>query len=272
MHMAKRGAAGFYAAVLLGAALVGAPQKPAERPPTRAEQERFIASTRASALAYSSRLPDFICTQTVQRSLNRGSGSPSFDTLTFETSYYRERETNRLTHRNGRPASDYARTAGMSSRGEFGANLARIFAPASEAKFRFEKWTSLRRRRAAVYSYRVGRDKAPYQLSTSEDGRPVFAVVGLLGELVIDAEDFSILRVTYNADDIPRGFPMRSTAITVDYEKASIGGKEYLLPSRAEGTARSPIGRASNQSVFANYRKFSADSVVEFGEQAPAQP
>jgi hypothetical protein len=247
------------------------PGNAAERSPTPEEQARFIASTREAALAYSSRLPDFICTQTVKRSLDRGRGMWPLDTLTFETSYYHHRETNKLTHRNGSPASDSIGSPGLLSRGEFGDNLLRIFVPESQAQFRFKKWTSLRGRRAAVYSYRVDRSKEPWLLSTTAGGQPRATSVGLRGDLTIDAMDFSILRVEYIADNIPRDFPMRSAKITVDYENAEIGGKQYLLPARAEGLARS-VSAAKNESVFRNYRKFSADTVIEFGEPLPPQP
>jgi hypothetical protein len=259
------GAAFVCALVLLRAPIAGAPQAA----PAPGESGKFIAAAREAALAYSSRLPDFICTQTVTRLLDRGSGLSPLDSLTFETSYYRQRETSRVTQRNGVPASTYSNSIGMSSRGEFGDNLLKIFAPASEAQFRFERWTSLRGRRAAVYSYRVDRSKAPYTLNTADEGRPVAATVGLRGELIIDAADFSVLRVEYIADDIPRGFPLRSTKVTVDYENAEIGGNRYLLPSRAEGLARTSNVSAKNESLFRNYRKFSAASVIEFGEQPP---
>jgi len=273
MSALRRGGALICAWVLLSLPSLGAADKPSERPPTPEERQRFIDSTREAALTYSSRLPDFICTQTVKRSVDRGRGRSSLDTLTYETSYYRQHETDKLTRKNGSPAPDYVQLTGMSSRGEFGENLVRIFTPANEAQFQFVKWTTLRGRRAAVYSYRVSRAKKPYALSSLETNNFVgaAAVVGLRGEMVIDAGDFSVLRVEYIADDIPRDFSIRAAKITVDYENAEINGKQYLLPSKAEGAMRSRTGEANNESAFRNYRKFSADSVIEFGAPAPQQ-
>jgi hypothetical protein len=268
MTMDSRWVAALAFGLLLRSPIAGAPQA-ATGP---GEPDEFIAAAREAALAYSSRLPDFICTQTVKRLFDRGGGLSALDTLTLETSYYRQSETSKVTHRNGVPDSDFVPTTGIWSRGEFGDNLRKIFAPASEARFRFEKRTSLRGRRAAVYSYRVDRSRAPYVLHTSQQGKPVSAVVGLRGELVIDAADFSILRVVYIAEAIPVDFPMRAMQITVDYEDAEIGGNRYLLPSRAEVMARSAKVSARNESLFRNYRKFSAASVIEFGEPTPPQP
>jgi hypothetical protein len=246
---------------------MGAPWQPA----APGEHEEFIEAAREAALAYSSRLPDFICTQTVKRSNGNPSGLTPLDTLSFETSYYRGQETSRLTHVNSAPAAEFAAWRGMTTKGEFGANLVKVFAPASEARFEFLKWTTLRGRRAAVYSYRVARAKAPYLMNTRDNGEAVSAIVGLRGEIVIDAASHSVLRIQYIADEIPSGFPVRAAETTVDYEEAEIGGQRYLLPSRAEGTARTNKTAAKNESLFRNYRKFSADSLIQFGDPAPAQ-
>jgi hypothetical protein len=258
--------------VLLGSRAAGAPGDDPGRPPTAQEQERLIAATRETVVAYSSRLPDFICTQTVKRTMVRGGRNLVVDTLTFETSYFRQRETNRLTHRNGVPvASEDVLLTGMSSRGEFGDNLLRIFAPNSEARFGFEKWTSVRGRRAVVLSYRVDRSQQPYVLTENHGGRMVPAVVGLRGKITVDVSDFSVLRVEYEADGIPGGFAIFSSKIAVEYANAEIGGKQYLLPARAEGVLGSSAGTSRNEAVFGKYRKFSTESVVGFSEPSARQ-
>ena len=266
----RHGGALVFAWILLGSPTLGAQDNPAERSPASQEQERFIASTREAALEYSNRLPDFVCAQTVDRFVDRGHGLTRIDSLTFETTYYRRQEVSKPLARNGSPASQLAGSDGLLSRGEFGENLRRIFAPNNEAQFHFEKWTTLRGQRAAVYSYQVDQSKAPYLIAAFGGDASGAVVVGLRGELVIDAGNFSILRVVYIADGIPSDFPVRSTKITVDYENASVGGVPYLLPSKAVVVlSRSSNYEARNESVFRRYRKFSADSVIEFGEDAP---
>jgi hypothetical protein len=265
----RHGGALVFAWILLGSPILGAQEKPAERSPTSEEQERFIASTREAALAYSDRLPDFVCAQTVDRFVDHGHGLMRIDSLTFETTYYRRQEVSKPTFRNGSPASQLAGSDGLSSRGEFGENLRRIFAPNNEAQFHFEKWTSLRGQRAAVYSYQVDRSKAPYLVAAFGGDASGVVVVGLRGEIVVDAGDFSVLRVVYIADGIPSDFPVRSTKITVDYENAGVGGVQYLLPSKAVVLSLSSNYEARNESVFRRYRKFSADSVIDFGGDVP---
>jgi hypothetical protein len=62
---------------------------------------------------------------------------------------------------------------------------------------------------------------------------------------------------------------VRSTKITVDYENAGVGGVQYLLPSKAVVLSLSSNYEARNESVFRRYRKFSADSVIDFGGDVP---
>lgn len=51
----------------------------------------------------------------------------------------------------------------------------------------------------------------------------------------------------------------------MDYDFAEVGGKDYLLPARSETEVRGPQHWARNKMEFREYRKFSADSTVDFG-------
>jgi hypothetical protein len=51
----------------------------------------------------------------------------------------------------------------------------------------------------------------------------------------------------------------------VDYALASVAGRNYLLPARSETETHSTETWARNKMEFRNYRKFSVDSVIDFG-------
>jgi hypothetical protein len=205
----------------------------------------------------------------VHRFQDKGWAYGPIDVLTFETSYFRQQEASRLTKRAGAPISALFKLTGILSRGEFGDNFRNIFAPASETQFQFERWTTVRGRQAAVYSYRVDRSKEPYMVSTAQGGKPVSATVGLRGELVIDARSFAVYRADYIADQIPGGFPVQLAKVTVEYDNAEIEGKAYLLPSKAVALLRAGKTEKRNETVFSRYRKFTADTAIRFAGDEP---
>ena len=52
---------------------------------------------------------------------------------------------------------------------------------------------------------------------------------------------------------------------TVDYDFADVGGRNYLLPSRSETEIHAISLRARNRMEFHDYKKFGADSLIDFG-------
>jgi hypothetical protein len=265
------------------------PALPGSIPAPGSEQESLLASARQVALDYASRLPNFLCTQTVRRSANHGRGFTPVDTLTVEVGYYEGQDRYRLTEVDKAPAkTQYTDARGTTSQGEFGSNLRKIFDPAAAAEFRFVRWTTLNGRRAAAYSYRVERSKAHYQIAAGEGDKALLVCssgcsisstgdkvlleqVGLRGEVVIDRETHGVLRLNYMADAIPQGFAVRRTNVTVDYGDVEIGGKRYLLPLKATVELQDKSGTSRNEVTFHSYRQFSSESSLSFGE-AEAEP
>jgi len=52
----------------------------------------------------------------------------------------------------------------------------------------------------------------------------------------------------------------------VDYDFAEVAGRRYLLPVKSETETGSVVLRARNIVKFEEYRKFSADSTIRFGD------
>jgi hypothetical protein len=52
----------------------------------------------------------------------------------------------------------------------------------------------------------------------------------------------------------------------VNYDFADVGGKPYLLPASSETEMLSLELWARNHTEYREYRKFSADSTIRFGE------
>lgn len=128
----------------LAAIAAGAVQERNNARPSATEQEAFLSAARQVVMSNARRLPDFLCTETVERSvIQDGFPGGRFNTLTVEVGYSEGTESYRLTKINGRAADKaYGDLDGAYSRGEFGSNLRTIFDPSSQARFRFERWTT----------------------------------------------------------------------------------------------------------------------------------
>jgi hypothetical protein len=233
--------------------------------PTAEEQARFVDAARQVALAYTDSLPNFLCAQTIRR-YRIFNPTKARDVLEVEVGFENGRDSYRLTEVNGGPASRSLREQlGLTSTGEFGANLLRVFK--TNARFRFERWTTLRGREAAVYSYAVRAPEAHYQLSyvNPQTGKVETFAAGLHGDIVVDRETYGILEVEYVADP-PQPIGLRATS-TVDYDFVSLNDRPYLLP--AKGVVTMLLDR--NEVKYHSYRKFETGSQLTFGEE-PSGP
>jgi|ERR1039458_3820131 hypothetical protein len=238
--------------------------------PTPEQTGAAIEMSRKMALSYTRSLPDFVCTQWVHRYLDfthRGFWR-LLDTLTIKLSYFELKEDHKLVLINGMPSErSYRELIGAVTEGEFGSILNQIFDSSSQAVFTWEKWAKVSKRRAAIYLYHVDRFHSGYALNFG-GGRSgaVRATVAYRGMVEVDRDTGDVLRLTYTADAIPKTYPIHSATTTVSYAFADVGGRQYLLPESSETEMRSVDMWARNHTDFREYRKFSADSTITFGD------
>jgi hypothetical protein len=253
------------------AAVLGIALSAADRVPTPVEQARFLAATRARALNYSQSLPDFICTQQIFRSMRRGTGAwREVDRLTVRLSFSSRGEQYTLLQVNGAAArASYDSVGGSTSQGEFGSLLRGIFEPDAGTQFHFERRVNRGRQPAVIYSYRIPPGSASHSLLAFREGsagRLREAQAGLRGELIINTETNVVMQITAISTDIPTGFPIRASRMTISYGYAAVGGKRYLLPSLAIAETSTAATSHQNRIEFQKYSKFSTDSSISFEE------
>ncbi|MGA3020108.1 MAG: hypothetical protein ABSF62_23565 [Bryobacteraceae bacterium] len=244
--------------------------------PTPEQTGAALEMSRNVALAYARALPDFICTQLVHRYVDvthrhidpNDSGTwRALDTLTIKLSYFDQREDHKVVLVDGKPSEkSYVDLGGATTVGEFGLILQQIFEPASQAIFTWEKWARVGNRRAAIYLYQVGASHSRYSLNFLASAGLTQARVGYHGMVEVDRETGDVRRLTYIADTIPKTYPIYSATTTVNYDFADVGGKPYLLPASSETEMLSLELWARNHTEYREYRKFSADSTIRFGE------
>lgn len=244
------------------------PPKPIP-PPSAAEQKRILAEVREYALSYVKRLPDFICTQVTRRYVDP-SGLEIWqrqDVVTARLSYFEQREDYKVILVNNRMVdASLDSIGGATSTGEFGSMLREVFEPETEAAFTWHRWTTLRGRRAHVFSYRVAQPKSKWRLSYQRQLEILTAYRGLV---YVDAEIPMVLRITLEAVDVPPTFPIQQASTVLDYDFIEIAEQQYVLPLRAVVRMREGRLLAKNEVEFRLYRKFGADTVITFDTPDP---
>ena len=225
--------------------------------PTGEEQKRTIDTAREIAIHYSGKLPDFICTEQVERTDSTGPNNRKTDRLTIELSYS-GKESYKLVAINGSPTKQALESLdGLITGGEFGSLLLGIFNPSSSADFRWKESSNIRNRGAAVYTYRIARANSHYLLGhRAKNGTMVSAPAGYHGEVVLDGQTTKVLRLTASADDIPKDSDILQSSMEVDYDFIDVAGNGYLLPSHSVARLERGYRQVTNSVTFADYRKF----------------
>ena len=239
-------------------------------PPTAEEQGKVIQQARDYAMNYTKSLPDFLCTQVTRRYVDPH-GTQFWgleDTLTAHVSYVDHKEDYKLMTRNGQTAksSSIWSVGGANSAGEFGSMMAGVFDPKTEASFHWERWATLRGRRAYVYSYQVAQERSHWRVASGHDaaGTPTAETVPAYHGLVyVDRDLLAVVRITLVAE-LPSDFPIQQVEDTLDYDLAAISGREFLLPLRAVVQMREGSHHSKNEVEFRLYRKFTTEATVTF--------
>lgn len=233
------------------------------RPSPEALQE-MIGRARKYALTYSRALPNFLCIEVTKRSVDSsGRGEWKLRDSFAEMLRYDGREESRaLLEWNGQrmggqhPSLDSALPVSV---GQFEGVLNVVFQPASKTSFEWQGAALLGSNAVQVLRYTVSRAYA--SMALRESGRVVN--VGFHGAIYVDAATGGIRKVTLEADDIPRNFPIRGAGMTVEYDYVTIGAHDYLVPMRAAlSLRRGSRKRELNEIVFRNYRRFAAQTRI----------
>src|SRR5277367_4790402 len=108
----------------------------AAQKPTPEEQRRTLDTARDIAINYSRKLPDFVCTEQVQRTDRISPTNIKADRLTIHVSYFGQKEKQKLVSINGnRTEQPLESLDGLITGGEFGSLLLGVFDPSSSADF-----------------------------------------------------------------------------------------------------------------------------------------
>jgi hypothetical protein len=221
---------------------------------------------------YDNSLPDFICLEVEQRMIagfhsGRAGSEPSFrplDTITSKITYFHHEEKKEPILNGSRPVtSDYESLGGATSRGDFETALRMLFDPATQARFEWARWATLRGRPTMVFSYRVSRDRSQYKIGTGD--HKAERITAYSGEVFVDRNSpHAVTKLTSKAEEIPVDFPIQRAETALDYKYVDIGGQSFLLPYNGEVLMDGPDGMSKNSNRFDFYRKYEVGSSITF--------
>jgi hypothetical protein len=232
--------------------LTSAPDSPsAAQMPTAASWPQFLESVRQHALAYSSALPDFTCTQHVWRRAKFGLSGPweTVDEMLVEVSYHQEEGESYkvLTIDNKPPSSKTNITqAGFSTQGDFGSALYLLFSPESNASFRLEGPDRTKGRRTVRARFYVPRSSSKYDISLGNER----VTTAYSGRCWIELASRQVVRLESVAREIPTSSPVRASSSTTEYNLVEIAGIQYWLPVRTSVYLRVANDRSHDQIDF----------------------
>jgi len=246
-----------------------------EAPPTPplAVQAQIMKEARAIALNYTSSLPDFVAMELVKRYADDKGFFQLKDTLTIKLSYFDQAESYKVLSINGHPSTvPYEEIGGTITQGEFGSLLKEVFDRHSDAELKWDHWTTLRGRPAYVFTFRVLVQNSRYTMVVgNRTGRDTI-IAGQHGFVYVDRDTNQIMRIVAEADSIPIHFPVRNSKTQLDYGFADVGGRQFLLPLRAEVRMGTPSLQTRNEVEFQAYKKFTADTSITFEGAVPDKP
>lgn len=250
--------------------------------PDVAEQSRALAAIREYALNYTARLPDFICTQVIERTYYPVAalrGRPHHDAIEEQITFAGRKETYTVTKINGDAVSNvgHDQLGGIVSSGEFGTLLANTFNPNAGADFRWERASTHQGQRVYIYSFRVPQAKG-YGLVDS-----VHTILAAYkGLLYADPQTGAVLRIEMQCE-VPKDSEFRQLELTMNFKLVEVAGRDVVLPSHYHlhsikarpvraasknlAVQRGVLSETTNEADYKDYRRFEADSSVTFGAE-----
>jgi len=235
--------------------------------PTPEELDKLIADTRSHAVGYNESLPNFMCVEVTNRSVDaNGSGNWKHRDTIAELLRYRDKtENHTILEINGQPSSvdrdALLRQKGSTlSGGELGGVLKAVFAPSAKADFTWKETDSLGSGTVQVFDYRVEKSNSLFSVVGSNDQQ---LIVAFHGQVYIDSTTHNVRRISLQADDLPKDFPTQASVMGVDYDYVVINGHDYLMPVSAEVRVRQNHRQAMLNTIeFRDYRKYGSQMKI----------
>jgi hypothetical protein len=242
-------------------------------PPTEAAIHDMIEGARKRALAWSDSLPNFMCLEITDHSIDpRGEGEWEHKNSMVQLMRYIDHQESRSTIELDGKRQAVSESQALPtdvdfahSNGEFGGMFRAVFDPEAHAKFTWKESEVLDGQPVQIFDYTVEQEHSSFDVAGLNNTQHT---VAFHGQVYLDPATLSIRRISMNADQIPQFLRVRASSILVDYNWVSINNHDYLMPSRGAVSLREGKRQAVlNAFEFRNYRRFGSQVRI-----LPAQP
>ena len=262
--------------------------------PDHARQTALLSLTRAYVVKTILKLPNFFATRDTtnfERAAEK-SAAPAANAdhhfplhpVSHSTVTVLYRDNRELVAKgNGRDAY----TKQLRTIGEFGPILATVLQDAARGRVTWSHWEYGPNGPMAVFRYDISKEESHYMVSNVDIEQGSQRDPAYHGEIGVDTEDGSILRLTSIADMRPDN-PITSANILVNYGPVEIGGVAYTCPVKSvalsrvrmvvqelnfstgavEGSSLGPAKVYLNEVLFKDYHRFRADARILAGDAA----
>jgi hypothetical protein len=245
-------------------------------PPNSVRQQEVLDEIKQYAMTYTQNLPNFICLQVTRRyvDINLSDNYHLIDTINAQLSYNEGQEHYNVVSVNGKLMNVgmydvTSKVGGTVSTGEFGSLLKSVFDPKSQSEFNWDHWATLRGKRMAVFNYFIDSGHSDWRITYENDMQIITAYKGLI---YADENTGIVSRVTFEAVNIPKSFPVSETREVLDYDDVTINGKTYLAPLKAVVRMKAGTQKTRNDIEFRLYRKYGTESNITYGDMTQAPP
>jgi hypothetical protein len=239
--------------------------------PSAKEANEALEDTRQNTLQAVEEMPDFVAKQLISRGIGYA-GTNTFrpqDQLVVAVSFSTEKgeQYKVLTVKgvavDSKQADNYSGLDGATTGGEFVDDLARIFKAESKTEFTLVDTGMLRGRKVVMFDYRILIENSKNDGVGLKGEKASSVPIGRKGRIFIDRELNRVLRIEFQATDIPATYEIKKFESSTDYDWAEIGGEKYLLPLQSDARFTANWGRELIQSKnlirFKNYQKYGSE-------------
>ncbi|MEZ5404127.1 MAG: hypothetical protein R2729_30890 [Bryobacteraceae bacterium] len=235
-----------------------------------------IARIKVRARENLEQLPNYTCTETIERS-RRGAKSRRFrltDTLRLEVALVGGKElyawpgANKFDDRELRDM-----VGGTIGNGSFALHARSVFL-SNVPTYKYIGEVEEFGRKLYRYSYYVPVNRSGYQLLNRSGYQlrvgDVSGVAGYHGEFDVDSQSLDLVRLEVIAHDIPPHVTLAAARDEMRYQRVAIGESDFLLPHSSELSLTGLDGEESrNRTSFANCHQYSGESTISFDDPPP---
>jgi hypothetical protein len=231
-------------------------------------QDDLIRKAADTALDFTQTLPNYVCQELMSRyaSQTRPANWQALDVVSTEVIYENGKEDYRKITLNGRPVNKKMEEMnGSWSTGEFGTVLISLFSPATGTEFHYRRDARMAGILTKEYDFTVTHANSNWSIHI---GGQTYDP-GYSGTVWIDPSSARVMRIEMSARSFPSDFGTDDVESATDYEYIRLGdAKQYLLPVHAEtlSCVRGTNDCSRNVIDFRNYRKYTGESTITFGD------